>query len=119
MVISCGSVGSLSVGWGRSGVHSTESGSHSVKAVVREELQLEEQEEAEEDSIRRDIGPVDEVKCLICNKHLGEFLLYRWLDGVFVIFHKHSFLDGELSFLAVGGEERGRGGVVGSGDVAS
>ena len=119
MVITCGSVGSFSVGWGRSGVHSTESSSHSVKAVVGEELQLEEQEEAEEDSIRRDIGLVDEVKGLIRNEHFGKFLLYRWLDGVFVIFHKHSFLDGELSLLAVGGEERGRGGVVESGDVAS
>ena len=60
MVISCSGVGSLSIGGWKGSFHSAEAGGHSLEAVVREELELQEHEEPEEDCIRWDVGLVDE-----------------------------------------------------------
>jgi len=47
-VVSSSGVSGLSIGWRRSGIHSTEAASHFLEGVIWEELQLEKQEESEE-----------------------------------------------------------------------
>ncbi len=65
VVISCGGVGDLGVSGGRSSFHSSETDSHSLEAVVWEELELEEHEEPEEDCVWWNVGLVDECKALV------------------------------------------------------
>ena len=65
VVISCSGVGSLSISGRRSSFHSAETGGHSLEAVVREELELQEHEEPEEDCIRWDVGLVNECEGLV------------------------------------------------------
>ena len=104
-MVSGSGISGLSIGWRRSGIHSTEAASHFLEGMIWEELQLEEQEEAEEHSVGRDVRFVDEVEDFVGGEHLCELSLDSWYDCMFVIFHKHSFLDGEFRFLAVGSEE--------------
>ena len=49
----------------RSHFHSAESSGHSLEAVVREELELQEEEEAEERATRRDVLFVDKDEGLV------------------------------------------------------
>jgi len=93
VVISSSSIGGLSIVWRRSGIHSTESSGYFLEGVIWEELQLEEQEEAEEHSVGRNVSFVDEVEDFVCGEHLCELFLDSWYDCMLVIFHKHSFLD--------------------------
>jgi hypothetical protein len=51
--------------------HSAETGGHSFKAVIREELVLEEAEESKEGGIGWDIASVNEDKGIVGDKHLG------------------------------------------------
>ncbi len=64
MAISCRGIGSLSIS-GRSSFHSAETGGHSLEAVIKEELELQEHEEPEEDCIRWDVGLVNECEGLV------------------------------------------------------
>ena len=64
MVIFCRGIDSLSISVRRSSFHSAETGGHSLEAVVREELELQEHEEPEEDCIRWDAGLVLEAVIL-------------------------------------------------------
>ena len=61
MVVSGSGVSGLSIGWRRSGIHSTEVAGHFLEGVIWEKLQLEEQEEAEEHSVGRNIWLFNEV----------------------------------------------------------
>ncbi len=71
VVISCSGVGSLSISGRRSSFHSAEAGGHSLEAMVWEELELEEHEEPEEDSVWWDVGLVDEREGFVSDEHLG------------------------------------------------
>jgi hypothetical protein len=79
VVISCSGVGSLSISGRRSSFHSAEAG--------REELELEEHEEPEEDSVWWDVGLVDECEGFVSDEHLGQFRLDSRGDSMFVIIH--------------------------------
>ena len=69
MVISSGGVGGGMVD-GAGGVlfHSAETDSHAHEGVIREELELEEQEESVVDSVGWEVGLLDELECLVSNK---------------------------------------------------
>ena len=71
VVIAGSGVGGLSISGRRGSFHSAEAGGHSLKAMVWEELELEEHEEPEEDSVWRDVGLVDEREGLVSDEHLG------------------------------------------------
>jgi hypothetical protein len=71
VVIAGSGVGSLSISGRRGSFHSAEASGHSLEAMVWEELELEEHEEPEEDSVWRDVGLVDEREGLVCDEHLG------------------------------------------------
>jgi len=75
MVISSGGVGGGIVD-GAGGVlfHGAETGSHALEGVIREELELEEQEESVVDSVGWDVGLLDELECLVSNEHLLHLL---------------------------------------------
>ena len=80
MVISCHGIGSLSISGRRSSFHSAETGGHSLEAVVREELELQEHEEPEEDRIWWGVGLVNECDGLVRDEHLCQFRLDSWSD---------------------------------------
>ena len=67
--------------------HGAEAGGHSLEAVVREELELEEEEEAEERAARRDVALVDKDEGLVGDEHLSEFFVYCRADRVLVFWH--------------------------------
>jgi hypothetical protein len=71
VVIAGSGVGGLSISGRRGSFHSAEAGGHSLEAMVWEELELEEHEEPEEDSVWRDVGLVDEREGLVSDEHLG------------------------------------------------
>ena len=71
VVISGSSIRGLGIRRGRSDFHSAETDRHSFKAVIGEELILEEAEEPKEGGIGWDFGSVDEDKGFVSNKHLG------------------------------------------------
>ena len=102
MVISSGGVGGGIVD-GAGGVlfHSAETGSHALEGVIREELELEEQEESVVNSVGWDVGLLDELECLVSNEHLLHLLGESWHDRVAIAIHRESFLDGELCRLGV------------------
>ena len=87
MVIARRGVGSLSISGRRSSFHSAETGGHPLKAVVREELELEEHEEPEEDCVWWDVGLVNESEGLVCDEHLCQLRLDSRSDSMLVIIH--------------------------------
>jgi hypothetical protein len=94
VVISSGGVGGGIVD-GAGGVlfHGAETGRHALEGVIREELELEEQEESVVDSVGWDVGLFDELECLVSNEHLLHLLGDGWHDCVAIAFHRESFLD--------------------------
>ena len=87
MVISGSSVRGLSIRRRWSDFHSAETGGHPLKAVVREELELEEHEEPEEDCVWWDVGLVNESEGLVCDEHLCQLRLDSRSDSMLVIIH--------------------------------
>ena len=83
MVISSGGVGDGIVD-GAGGVlfHSAETGCHALEGVIREELELEEQEESVVDSL------LDELECFVSNEHLLHLLGESWHDRVAKAIHR-------------------------------
>ena len=59
----------------RSHFHGAETSGHSLEAVVGEELELQEEEEAEERAARRDVFLVDKDEGLVGDEHLREFFV--------------------------------------------
>ena len=102
MVISSGGVGG-GIADGAGGVlfHGAETGSHTLEGVIREELELEEQEESVVDSVGWDVGLLDELECFVSNEHLLHLLGESRHDRVAIAIHRR---------LALGEEEVGLGG---------
>ena len=75
MVVASGGVRGRCIRRRRSHFHGAEAGGHSLKAVVWEELELEEEEEAEERAARRDVALVDKDEGLVGDEHLCEFFV--------------------------------------------
>ena len=71
VVISGSSIRGLGIRRGRSDFHSAETGRHSFKAMIGEELVLEEAEELKEGGIWWNFGSVDEDEGIVSDKHLG------------------------------------------------
>jgi hypothetical protein len=94
MVISSGSVGGGIAG-SAGGIlfHGAEAGSHALEGVIREELELKEQEESVVDSVGGDVGLLDELECLVSNEHLFHLLGESGHDRVAIANHRESFLD--------------------------
>ena len=86
-MISRSGVGSLSISGRRSSFHSTEAGGHSLEAMIWEELELEEHEEPEEDSVWWDVGFVGECEGFVSDEHLRQFRLDSRGNSMFVIIH--------------------------------
>ena len=91
MVISSGGVGGGGILF-----HRAKTGSHAIEGVIREELELEEQEESVVDSVGWDVGLLDELECFVSNEHPFHLLGESWHDRVAIAIHRESFLDGEL-----------------------
>ena len=75
VVVTGGGIRGRCIGRGRSHFHSAEAGGHPLEAVVWEELELEEEEEAEERAARRDVSFVDKDEGLVRDEHLCEFFV--------------------------------------------
>ena len=86
MMVTCSSVSGLSVSRWRIGIHSADSSGHSLKGVIRKELQLEEEKEAEECCIGRDVMLVNECEYFIRYEHLGQLFVDSGKDCMLVIF---------------------------------
>ena len=87
MVIARGSVSSFGSWIGSTLFHGTEACRHPFEGVIREELELEEKEEAKEYSLGRDLGAINEGECSIGDEHLRHLLGDSRVDCVAVIFH--------------------------------
>ena len=74
-MITGGGIRGRCIGRGRSHFHSAKAGGHPLEAVVWEELELEEEEEAEERAARRDVLFVDKDEGLVRDEHLCEFFV--------------------------------------------
>jgi hypothetical protein len=75
VMISGGGIRGGCFGRRRGHFHGTEASGHSFKAVVGKELELQEEEEAEERASRRDVLLVDKDKGLVGYEHLREFFV--------------------------------------------
>jgi hypothetical protein len=75
VVITCGSIRGRCIRRRRSHFHGAEAGGHPLEAVVWKELELEEEEEAEERAARRDVLFVDKDEGLVRDEHLCEFFV--------------------------------------------
>ncbi len=75
VVVTSGSIRGRCIRRRRSHFHGAEAGGYSLEAVVWEELQLEEEEEAEERAARMDFVFVDKDEGLVGDEHLCEFFV--------------------------------------------
>ena len=75
VMISGGGIRGRCFGRRRSHFHGTEASGHSFKAVVGGELELQEEEEAEERASRRNVLFVDKDEGLVGDEHLCEFFV--------------------------------------------
>ena len=85
MVITGSSLSGRSVRRWRISIHGADSSGHSLKGVIRKEFQLEEEKEAEECCVGRNVMLVDECEHFIRYKHLGQLFVDSKKDCMLVI----------------------------------
>jgi hypothetical protein len=86
MVVTGSSVSSLSISRWRINIHGADLSGHSLECVIRKELQLEEEKEAEEGCVGRNVLFVDECYDFIGYEHLCQLLVKGRNDCVLVVF---------------------------------